>query len=117
MFGSESNVVNCSALEPTDLVGPVQMYGSMGHWMTAVYIILVLHVLPVWLAASFTLFRLNSFCPPQLRPSLAWLICIPPAVMSLTATGILLPSSGVFIEILLDIVLCLDTTGYSSMYV
>jgi len=97
--------MNCSALDEGQLVGPVQMYESMGHYTTAVYSILVLHILPTWIIATFTLFRLPGSCCGELRPYLARLVCVPPTLMSLATAGILLPSSGPYIEVLLEIVL------------
>jgi hypothetical protein len=35
----------------------IQFYESIGHWTTAVYVILVIHVLPVWLLSGVTLVR------------------------------------------------------------
>jgi hypothetical protein len=35
----------------------IQFYESIGHWTTAVYVILVIHVLPVWLLSGVTLIR------------------------------------------------------------
>jgi len=80
------------------------MYESIGHWTTAVYVVLVLHLLPVWVVSSLTLSRLESTCLRELRPSLAWLVCIPPALMSIITAGILLPSLGPIVELLVDVV-------------
>ena len=39
------------------MVGPLQVYESIGHWNTAVLVILGLHLLPVWAVASTLLYR------------------------------------------------------------
>ena len=39
------------------MVGPLQVYESIGHWNTAVLVILSLHLLPVWAVASTFLCR------------------------------------------------------------
>lgn len=107
--------LNCSALDSIQLVGPVQMYESMGHYTTAVYSILVLHILPTWIIASYTLFRLPGSCCDELRPNLARLVCVPPTLMSLATAGILLPSSGPYIEVLLEIVLSYGMIQFIKM--
>lgn len=111
------NVTNCSAVHPTGVVGPVQFFESIGHWTTAVYVILVIHVLPVWALSGVTLIRLRSTCCPPLVPSLAILVCVPPTVVSLAAIGILLPSFGIYIELLIDIALVIGLIQFISFSV
>ena len=41
-------MANCSSLPPSPLVGPAELWASLGHWQTAVIVILALHVLPVY---------------------------------------------------------------------
>lgn len=85
----------------------------MSHWSTAVYIILGLHLVPVWAAAISGLLHLRLATPlratppgsPSLLPPLAWLVSVPPALMSLATAGIVVPSTGPFVEILLEVVL------------
>jgi len=91
----------------SSIVGPVQVFESMSHWSTAVYIILGLHLLPVWAAAISGLLHLRQTTPqrPGLLPPLAWLVSVPPALMSLATVGIVVPSTGPFVEILLEVVL------------
>eukprot|EP00090_Calanus_glacialis_P021655 TRINITY_DN33428_c0_g1_i1.p1 TRINITY_DN33428_c0_g1~~TRINITY_DN33428_c0_g1_i1.p1 ORF type:complete len:353 (+),score=59.80 TRINITY_DN33428_c0_g1_i1:303-1361(+) len=102
----------CSSLLIPTLVGPTQVFASIGHWSTAVYVILALHLVPVWVVGTLTLFRLRSSCHPLLVAPLAWLVSIPPALMSLTAAGILVPSLGKYIEVLLEIVLSLGLVKF-----
>lgn len=44
-------------LEVATMVGPLQVYESIGHWNTAVLVILSLHLLPVWAVATTFLSR------------------------------------------------------------
>ena len=50
------NHTDCQ-LDLPPLIGPVQVYASLGHWNTAVLVILGLHLLPVWAVASTLLYR------------------------------------------------------------
>lgn len=92
---------NCTLLHSISVVGPNEVFFSIGHWVTAVYFILALHVIPVWLIGSLLLHRLAKFSP------LAWLISVPQLLMFLTSVGILLPSLGKYVEVLIEIVLCM----------
>ena len=49
----------CKLEAPPGLVGPLQVYQSIGHWNTAVLVILSLHLLPVWALATTFLCRWN----------------------------------------------------------
>jgi len=100
-----SNLTDCSKLDIPAIVGPAQVFASLGHWNTAVYVVLALHFVPVWLVAILALVKLPSRCPQPLQKPSACLICVPPALMALTSIGILLPSTGKYIEVLLEIVL------------
>lgn len=91
------------------------MYSSLGHWNTAVYVILFLHLLPVWCAGTITLFRLSSCLPPNLVLPTAWLVSIPPALMSLTATAIVVPSLGKYVEVLLEVVICFGLVKFIQL--
>merc|ERR1712106_332689 len=79
------------------------------------YVILFLHLLPVWCAGTLTLFRLSSCLPPRLVPPTAWLVAIPPALMSLTASAIVVPSLGKFVEVLLEIVICSGLVKFTQL--
>eukprot|EP00092_Neocalanus_flemingeri_P074780 GFUD01092537.1.p1 GENE.GFUD01092537.1~~GFUD01092537.1.p1 ORF type:complete len:334 (+),score=76.03 GFUD01092537.1:119-1120(+) len=105
----------CDTLNIPAIVGPTEVYSSIGHWNTAVYIILALHLLPVWCAGTITLYRLSSHLPPLLVPPTAWLVSIPPALMSLTATAIVIPSLGKYVEVLLEIVICLGLVKFIQL--
>ena len=65
---------NCSSIHSADLVGPrevikgpqqigrllqnlMQVYESLGFWSIAVYVILFMHVVPVWVFGTILLFR------------------------------------------------------------
>jgi len=102
----------CPIMSTPVVVGPTQVFASLGHWATAVYAILALHLVPVWVVGTLTMFRLRTSCHPQLVGSLAWLVAIPPALMSLTTAGILVPSLGTYIEVLLEIVLSLGLVKF-----
>jgi len=103
---------NCSIIPSLGIVGPTQVFSSIGYWSTAVYVILALHIIPVWLVSTLTMFRLRTSCHPSLVISVAWLVCIPPSLMSLTTAGIIIPSLGSYIEVLLEIVLSLGLVKY-----
>ena len=51
------NQTLCKLEEVAVMVGPLQVYESIGHWNTAVLVILSLHLLPVWAVASTFLCR------------------------------------------------------------
>jgi len=104
--------MNCTNLLIPSVVGPTQVFDSIGHWNTAVYVILALHLAPVWVVGTLTLYRLRTSCHPLLIAPLAWLVSIPPALMSLTTAGILVPSLGKYIEVLLEIVLSLGLVKF-----
>jgi len=105
----------CDSMDIPAVVGPTEVYKSLGHWNTAVYIILILHLLPVWCASTITLFRLSQTQPPNLIPATAWLVSIPPALMSLTATAIVIPSLGKYVEVLLEIVICFGLVKFIQL--
>ena len=50
------NLTHCQ-LDLPAIVGPVQVFESIGHWNTAVLVILALHLLPVWAVAATLLCR------------------------------------------------------------
>lgn len=104
--------MNCSSLLIPSIVGPTQVFDSLGHWTTAVYVILTIHLIPVWVVGTLSLVRLRTTCHPLLVAPLAWLVSIPPALMSLTTAGILIPSLGKYVEVLLEIVLSLGLVKF-----
>ena len=53
----------------------------------------------------FILCRLRTSCHPSLVISVAWLVCIPPSLMSLTTAGIIIPSLGSYIEVSIHLVM------------
>lgn len=106
------NLTDCSSLHIPTIVGPQEVFSSLGHWNTAVYVVLALHVVPVWLVSALALVKLPSQCAGPLQRPLGCLICLPPALISLTALGILVPSTGQFVEVLLEIVLCLGLVKF-----
>lgn len=95
-------IVNCSALDIPDIVGPGQVFASLGHWNTAVYIILVLHLIPVWVVSGLCLSKLSN--GPAMS-TLRYLIALPPTLITVTSIGILVPSTGKYIEVICEIVL------------
>ena len=78
----------------------MQVYGSLGHWNTAVLVLLALHLLPVWGLSASLLYSLASRSPGRgpLVTS-ASLLLLPPALMSLATAAILTPSLGVYVEV------------------
>lgn len=106
----EGRALNCSALDI-----PALVFESLGHWNTAVMVILALHLGPIWLVSGFCLSRLKENCPLSLQSTFLWLISLPPALLTLASIGILLPSSGQFVEVLLEIVLCLGLVKFCHL--
>jgi len=110
------NASQCQ-LDLPPLVGPLQVYQSLGHWNTAVLVILSLHLLPVWGVALTILCRLSSSGLPGLLLTSASLISVPPALMSIATAGILAPSTGVIAEILHEIVISFGLVQFTSLCV
>jgi len=106
-IGEMAGMVNCSSLEGRTFIGPVQVFESIHHWSTAVYIILAVHVIPIWTVSVLTLFRLRTVCCVEARPMLALLVCVPPSLMSIITIGILLPSTGPYVEHIMEVLLSL----------
>jgi len=104
-------------LDLPPLVGPLQVFQSLGHWNTAVLVILSLHLLPVWGVALTLLARLSSSGLAGLLLTSASLISIPPALMSIATSGILAPSTGVIVEILHEIVISFGLVQFTSLCV
>ena len=84
------------------------MFASIGHWLSSVYVILCLHALPVWLVSGHIRLGLKVTNTPYL----AWLVSCPPLLMLLTALGIILPSLGIFVEVLLELVIVVAMLKY-----
>lgn len=101
---------NCSALDIPSFVGPQQVFATIGNWLTSVYLILALHVAPVCLFWAFLRIKLRQAASPH--PHLQWLICCPPDLMVLASIGIIAPSLGIFVEILLEIVIVITMLKY-----
>jgi len=101
---------NCSELDIPSFVGPHQVFATIGNWLTSVYLILALHAVPVWLFWAWLRLKLRQAASPH--PHLQWLICCPPDLMVLTSIGIIAPSLGIFVEILLEIVIVVTMLKY-----
>jgi len=111
-----SNITaNCQDLHIPPVVGPAEVYSSLGHWNTAVYVILVLHLVPVWVVSTLSLSRLSSSLPPSQLPPTAWLVSVPPAIMSATAAAIVVPSLGKYVEVLLEIIICVGLVKFIQL--
>ena len=109
----------------------LQVFSSLGHWSTAVYIILAMHAVPVWLVGTLLMLRyvfciiehhsiiqpsrLSKLCPLTLVWPLAWLVSVPQVLMLLTTTAILLPSLGKYVEVSL-MGFYLDAASCSRLY-
>jgi len=97
--------IDCSDLNRLSFVGPFQVFSSIGHWNTAVYVILALHVAPflAWTASVVikvvNKIRLSKFT------SIYWLILTPASVLILASLGIIIPSTGKLIEAGIDVVI------------
>lgn len=106
----------CENITSSNLLGPFEVFSSLGHWNTAVYAILVLHLLPVLSVSTFTLSRLFSTVSHNgSRKMTAVLICIPPALMLLSSLAILFPSLGTQVEVLLEIVICIGLVSFVQL--
>ena len=46
------DVVNCSAVDKSQFVGPSQVYASIYGWTIAVYVILAIHAFPLWIISA-----------------------------------------------------------------
>jgi len=101
------------------MVGPLQVYESIGHWNTAVLVILSLHLLPVYAVATTLLCRLSSSSSslPGLLASSASLLAVPPALMTIATAGILAPSTGIIVEILHEIVISFGLVQFTQLCV
>jgi len=113
------NQTLCKLEEVTVMVGPLQVYESIGHWNTAVLVILSLHLLPVWAVATTFLCRLST--SPSSYPGLlftsASLLAVPPALMTIATAGILAPSTGIIVEILHEIVISFGLVQFTGLCV
>jgi hypothetical protein len=89
----------CNNLHIPNVVGPSEVYASIGHWNTSVLVILALHLLPVWGVSITLLWRLSSHQLPSLISTCGFLLCLPPALITLATLGILVPSLGVLVEV------------------
>ena len=103
--------MNCTDIPNDSYVGPqqvschclksgsnniyLQVFASIGHWVTSVYIILALHAAPVLVFSAHIRLRSTSSAPPHLSS----LVSCPPLLMILASLGIIIPSSGIFVEV------------------
>jgi len=110
------NQTSCKLEAATVMVGPLQVYESIGHWNTAVLVILSLHLLPVWAVATTFLCRLSS-SPSSLLVTSASLLAVPPALMTIATAGILAPSTGLIVEILHEIVISFGLVQFTQLCV
>lgn len=124
-MNNEMMYPNCSALDIPTYVGPnevreesfcnnnhrnmfLQVFASIGHWLSSVYVILCLHAVPVWIVSTHIRLGLKVTTTPYL----AWLVSCPPLMMVLTSLGIILPSLGIFVEVLLELVIVVTMLKY-----
>jgi len=107
----------CNNLHIPDVVGPSEVYASIGHWNTSVLVILALHLLPVWGVSITLLWRLSSHQLPSLISTCGFLLCLPPALITLATLGILVPSLGVLVEILHEIVISFGLVKFVTLCV
>ena len=103
--------MNCTDIPNDSYVGPqevsfhcfksgsnniyLQVFASIGHWVTSVYIILALHAVPVLVFSAHIRLRSTISAPPHLSS----LVSCPPLLMILASLGIIIPSSGIFVEV------------------
>eukprot|EP00090_Calanus_glacialis_P020824 TRINITY_DN32142_c0_g1_i1.p1 TRINITY_DN32142_c0_g1~~TRINITY_DN32142_c0_g1_i1.p1 ORF type:complete len:351 (-),score=61.21 TRINITY_DN32142_c0_g1_i1:68-1120(-) len=106
---------NCSAMDLSQVIGPSQVFSSIGYWSTTVYIILALHVVPVWVIGTMLLHRIKKVCLPDEVSPLSILISIPQVLMFLTSVAILIPSLGKYVEVLLELVLCVGLVKFLQL--
>jgi len=106
---------NCSAMALPEVIGPSEVFSSLGHWSTAVYIILALHVVPVWIIGTMFLLRVKKQNPPDLVHPVSVLISVPQLLMLLTSAAILVPSLGKYVEVLLEIVICVGLVKFLQL--
>jgi len=113
------NQTLCKLEEVSVMVGPLQVYESIGHWNTAVLVILSLHLLPVWAVATTFLCRLSTSASslPGLLFTSASLLTVPPALMTIATAGILAPSTGIIVEILHEIVISFGLVQFTELCV
>eukprot|EP00088_Acartia_fossae_P058693 TRINITY_DN6907_c0_g1_i1.p1 TRINITY_DN6907_c0_g1~~TRINITY_DN6907_c0_g1_i1.p1 ORF type:complete len:303 (+),score=12.87 TRINITY_DN6907_c0_g1_i1:116-1024(+) len=104
--------VNCSALEDGSLIGPKQVYESIYHWNTAVYVILALHAIPLWIISSMIISKLKSTCESELRVPLLFVTLVPPTLLIFFSIGIIIPSTGPFIQLLGDMTICIGMVEF-----
>jgi len=111
------NQTSCKLEVAPVMVGPLEVYESIGHWNTAVLVILSLHLLPVWAVATTLLCRLSSSSPSSLLITSASLLAVPPALMTIAAAGIIAPSTGIIVEILHEIVISFGLVQFTQLCV
>ncbi len=98
-------MVNCSAVDQGQFVGPAEVYASIHHWNTAVYLILAVHAIPMWIISARVILGLQLTCVSELRSSLLNVSLVPPLYMLVSAIGIILPSTGPFVQLIGDLVI------------
>jgi len=107
----------CENLSIPDVVGPSEVFASIGHWNTAVLVILALHLLPVFSASVIFLYKLSRYQLPSIVLTCSCLVGVPPALMTLASVGILAPSFGIYVEILHEIVISFGLVKFTSLCV
>ena len=75
------------------------MFLTIGHWMTAVYLLVLLHLVPVVVMTVVTVVKVPKSCPANLSSPLYYLVCIPAALVMLAGLAIVFPSAGKYIEV------------------
>jgi len=112
MEHDHEHVVNCSAVDKDQFVGPVQVYASIYGWNTAVYIVLGLHATALWVISGRVIISLKSTCDPKLWFNLLLVTLVPPLLLVLYTLGIVIPTTGPFVQLLGDIVISIGMVQF-----
>ena len=96
---------NCTDQKEGAIIGPEEMFLTIGHWITVVYIFLLLHLLPVLVFTILTVLKVPKQCPAYLLSPLYWIIIIPVVLVVTAGLGIVLPSSGKYVEVSISFIL------------
>ena len=82
----------------------VQVFISLGHWATSIYIFLSLHLAGVlWLCVRVYT-RLPSECAPTLLYSMARMVLIPSTLVTISILCVMYPDFGPCAEV--DVTIC-----------
>jgi len=93
-------------------IGPVEVFLSLGHWATSVYIFLSLHLAGVLWIGLKIYNRLPSQCPAILLPSITRMVLIPSSLVTISIVGVMNPDMGPSVEMLLDLVMLYGMMHY-----